>query len=120
MRNRKFLLKPLIKWVSLIFLLALSVPETVFAQTEDENAEKLWNLRQSEIEQFYQSTSPEQRQYMKRELILNFHQEGQTVVFLIPKNKLAEHQNQLTNEIQLELIRDWQEGKWGFYRVTKW
>ena len=54
MRNRKFLLKPLIKWVSLIFLLALSVPETVFAQTEAENAEKLWNLRQSEIEQLYQ------------------------------------------------------------------
>ena len=23
----------------------------------------------------------------------------------------------LTNEIQLELIRDWQEVKWGFYRV---
>ena len=73
--------------------------------------------RTKEIEQFYQSTSPQQRQSMKRELILNFHQEGQTVVFLIPKNKLAEHQNQLTNEIQLELIRDWQEGKWGIYRV---
>lgn len=73
--------------------------------------------RTKEIEQFYQSTSPEQRQYMKRELILNFHQEGQTVVFLIPKKKLAEHQHQLTNEIQLELIRDWQEGKWGVYRV---
>ena len=54
MRNRNFLLKPLIKWVFLIFLLTLSVTETVFAQTEAENAEKLWNLRQSEIEQLYQ------------------------------------------------------------------
>ena len=54
MRNRNFLLKPLIKWVFLIFLLTLIVTETVFAQTEAENAEKLWNLRQSEIEQLYQ------------------------------------------------------------------
>ena len=36
MRNRKFLLKPLIKWVFLIFLFTLSVTETVFAQTEPE------------------------------------------------------------------------------------
>ena len=38
MRNRNFLLKPLIKWGFLIFLLTLSVTETVFAQTEAENA----------------------------------------------------------------------------------
>ena len=37
--------------------------------------------RTKEIEQFYQSTSPQQRQSMKRELILNFHQEGQTCCF---------------------------------------
>ena len=74
-------------------------------------------VRTRKIEQFYQITSQEKRQALKRELILKFHQSGRSVVFLIPKKDLAEQQKQLTNKIQLELIRDWKQGKWGVYQV---
>ena len=74
-------------------------------------------VRTKQVHQFYQTTSQEQRLAMKRELIIEFRQEGRPVVLLITKKAVAEQQKQLTDKIRLELVRDWKEGKWGVYQV---
>ena len=74
-------------------------------------------LRTKRINAFYIAFDQEQRNQKQKEIIKSFLSENRSVVFLIPKKSLADHEARLGSHSMFDLFQDWDDGSWGVYLV---